>query len=67
MLAIVHIDPANGVPLAWLIATDTDDARRRAEMAGNRALAKVLYRIPHCFRPERGKVEIMPNHWILAQ
>lgn len=62
MIAIVRIG-ANIGPTGWIIATDTDDARRQASAAGEHDLARVLYRMSPFNLPTRA--EIMPGVWFL--
>jgi hypothetical protein len=55
----------NGQEIAgWLIAHDTDEARRSAEFQGSHDLAAALYRVP--FPCPRGRHEICPGYLMLV-
>jgi hypothetical protein len=51
MLCILHM--IGGEIAGWLIATDIEDARLKAQAAGHTQLAATLYQAPTHFRPGR--------------
>lgn len=60
MIAILEI--RNNEPVAWMVATDMDDARRQAQGAGRMDLAQSFYTMTP---PMETKTEIAPGVWLL--
>ena len=63
MLCILKISFGEGIT-GWIIAIGIDDARRKAEAAGESELAEKLSQMEYA--PRYGKEEILPGTWLLA-
>lgn len=64
MIAVVKQAPTGEIT-GWMLGTDPHDLRWKAEMAFERDLAEMFYRME--FTPERGKHEIAPGITMLVE
>lgn len=63
MVTLLKIE--NGQPIEWIQATDIDDARRQAQMAGRTDVAAALYRMPSFLPPPPGKYTLPTGEILL--
>lgn len=68
MICIVRLEELSpntkAQPTGWIIAVDTDDARRQADAVGERDIAETLYRMPPDIAA--GKHMIADGVWMLV-
>lgn len=65
MMAIVELE--GGKITAWMIGSDADDLRRRAQASQRQDVARYLYNMPPDFLPQVPKMEIFPGVFLLRQ
>ena len=63
MICIVRIK--DGEPVGWIVASDIDDATRKAHAAGMQDLADAFYRMYQL--PPPGRHRIAPDLWLLIE